>query len=292
MAVVAGRRALLGWAAIVIGVTNTPAALIGLAFVACARAVQTRRLRPLLAIAAAAALVMAEAWIRRGGPLITGYAGDHGIPTLLPYSGRPGFSYPFVLGLVSILFSFGRGLLFFAPGLVLWLSVRTRRLLPGRRAVDLQLLYLAGLVVVYSKWWAWYGGLSWGPRFFVFAAVPASLFLATRLHTVEGGPLDHLLTLGVLTLSAWVGLSGMLAGTSWTAVCGQDNFQFESLCWYAPDFSSLWWLVLHPPNLTASTVLLIVFCAVVFFHLAAPLLRALAGATVVAVPALTRGWRF
>ena len=43
----------------------------------------------------------------------------HGIKTIMPYSGRPGFSYPFLFGLLSILFSFGNGLLFFTPGLLL-----------------------------------------------------------------------------------------------------------------------------------------------------------------------------
>ena len=43
----------------------------------------------------------------------------------MPYSGRQGFSYPFFLGLISILFSFGKGLIWFSPGL----------LLPVRRAL-------------------------------------------------------------------------------------------------------------------------------------------------------------
>ena len=34
----------------------------------------------------------------------SGYAGNSGAVTLLPYSGLPGFSYPFFLGLFSILF--------------------------------------------------------------------------------------------------------------------------------------------------------------------------------------------
>ena len=100
----------------------------------------------------------------------------------MPYSGKPGFSYPFLLGVASILFSFGRGLVFFAPGLLLWFGARTRQLAPGRRVVILLLLFVAGLVLVYAKWWAWYGGLTWGPRYFIVAAVPASLFLAIRLR--------------------------------------------------------------------------------------------------------------
>src|SRR5205085_1593251 len=138
-------------------------------------------------ICVAGLLVLGESWLRRGSPFDTGYGGDHGIQTVLPYSGRPGFSYPFLLGVVSILFSFGRGLMFFTPGLLLWLDARTRdALVRHRRTVVPMLLAVAGLVLVYAKWWAWYGGISWGPRFFVFAAIPASLFVAARARPPGG----------------------------------------------------------------------------------------------------------
>jgi hypothetical protein len=158
MAIVSDRYRRLGWATMVIGVVNVPPAIVGLAFVALAQAVRKRRLAPMLAPVSAVLLVMLEAWIRRGGPLTTGYAGNRGVATVLPYSGLPGFSFPFVLGVVSILFSFGRGLLFFTPGVFLWLDGRTRRLAPNRDFVVLLLLFVTGLVVIYAKWWAWYGG--------------------------------------------------------------------------------------------------------------------------------------
>jgi hypothetical protein len=43
----------------------------------------------------------------------------------MPYTGRPGFSYPFLFGVLGILFSFGRGLAFFAPAL--WLLLLPRK---------------------------------------------------------------------------------------------------------------------------------------------------------------------
>jgi hypothetical protein len=56
------------------------------------------------------------------------------------------------------------------------------------------LLVVTGLVLVYAKWWAWYGGSSWGPCFFVFATVPASLLLAVRLHHVRDAAWRNALT--------------------------------------------------------------------------------------------------
>jgi len=266
--VTSGRRAWLGWAAIVIGVVNTPAAFGGLALVAFAQVWRERRLRWLLPLAAAALLVGLEAWIRRGSPTDSGYAGDHGFATALPYSGRPGFSYPFILGVLSILLSFGRGLLLFTPGLLLGPFPRTRELLRRCHALVLALvLFVAGLVLVYAKWWAWYGGNAWGPRFFVFAAVPASLFLAARLQRPERSFAGDGATLLVLVVSAWVGVSGVMGAQA--LVCSND-LAVESFCWYVPEFSSLWQPFLGFPHLSAGTAAVGAFCALVFVYLAVP----------------------
>ncbi|MCW2977017.1 MAG: hypothetical protein JWM06_2298, partial [Actinomycetia bacterium] len=289
-----GRRVGLGWAAIVVGAVNTPAAIIALAPIACLEALRTRQLRHVAPLGIAALLVVVEAWIRRGSPFDTGYGNDHGVATLLPYSGRPGFSYPFLLGVASILFSFGRGLLFFAPGLVLWLDARTRRVVAHhRRALVLMLVFVGGLVVVYAKWWAWYGGISWGPRFFVFAAVPASVLLAFRIRSVGASRLADAATLGVLGLSAWVGVIGLTADISALGVCARGNYSFESFCWYVPEYSSLWQPFLHRPPLTGSTLLVASWCALVFLYLAFPLGRSIfAERFGHADAAWARGWKF
>jgi hypothetical protein len=292
LAVVAGRYRLLGWAAMVVGVVNTPAALGALALVAAARALQTRRLRPFLAPAAAVLLIMLESWIRRGGPLTTGYANDHGIKTLMPHSDEPGFSYPFVLGLVSILFSFGRGLVFFMPGLLLWLDRRTRRLVPNREWVSMMLLCVAGLVLVYAKWWAWFGGDSWGPRFFVIGAVPASFLIAVRLCAGDTGAWAAVVTLAVLALSAWVGVTGALENSWLTGFCSQNNYQLAFACWYVPDFSGLWWPVTHHPGPSAANLFLTGYCFLVFAYLAIGPLREIARALATVPATLAHGWRF
>ena len=214
---------------------------------------------------------MLENWVRRGGPLVTGYEGNRGVPTIMPYSGLPGFSYPFLLGLGSILFSFGRGLLFFTPGLALWLDGRTRRLVPGRRLATMMLLFTAGLVLVYSKWWAWYGGIAWGPRFFAFAALPASVFLAARIQRAGESARADALTLGVLALSAWVAVTGAVADLDALAFCSANDYQQEQLCWFTPDYSSLWQPVRqHPSSDGFDAGSWCSTCAAVFAYLAVP----------------------
>jgi uncharacterized membrane protein len=275
--IVTGQHTLLGWAGIVIAVVNTPALIIGLVALVAIEVLRTGRLRYTGAIAAAVVLVCLENWLRRGGLLTTGYPGEHGYTTLLPYSGRSGFSYPLVLGVVSILFSFGRGLLFFTPGLFLWLDESTRRAAGAcRRSIVLMLVVVVGLVAVYAKWWAWYGGLSWGPRFFTLAAIPASLIVVLRIGAAGVSAGRDAVTLVVLALSAWVGFAALVSPLDPPAICSAHRYALESFCWYVPEYSSLWQPVLHPPPLTAATVTVGAWCIAVFAHLAAPLAVALA----------------
>lgn len=185
--------------------------------------------------------------------------------------GEPGFSYPLLLGVLAILFSFGRGLLFFAPGLFLWLTRDTRRLVASHGwLLVLMLLFVCGLVLVYAKWWAWYGGVSWGPRFFVFTAIPASVLVAARLHAAAGAGLGNALTLLVLTLSAWVGLSGAVADLSTLDACIRGEAALESLCWYSLEFGDLWRPLVDFPSLTWKTGLLTSYVLLVYATLAAP----------------------
>ncbi len=266
-----------GWVAIILGVVNIPASLVGLGLVILKKMFSNKRLRYLLAILVAAGLVMTEAWLRRGGPFVSGYETAQGDPTVMPFTGKPGFSYPFWFGLLSILFSFGKGLLFFASGLVLPVR-KTLLALKKEGDIDLYnvyllwLFFLVGLVLVYSRWWSWYGGWFWGPRFFLFASIPASFALAVRLHKRNVSLPVNLLTLGVLCLSAWVGTDGAIfSQTQLSTVCQSNNYQYEMLCHYTPDFSALWHPFIVPQHFTQPQLLYMTYCGIVFVYLAFPL---------------------
>jgi hypothetical protein len=272
-AVVAGRP-IAGWTATVIGVVNAPATVVALAAAAMRQTWDTRRLRHLVPVVAAAGAIALESWIRRGSPFDSGYAGNHGAETLLPYSGRPGFSYPMFFGLLSLLFSFGKGLLFFAPGLLLIKAKGIRDLGLGiRKCFALWLAFLVGLLLVYSKWWAWYGGFFWGPRFFLFASFPACLALAVALAARRQAPLPGLpallLLFAVLTLSAWVGIEGAVFEPTTPAVCFDPKL--EPLCWYVPELSPLWRPFVDFRRPAASQIVVGVYFCVVYAWLAMPL---------------------
>jgi hypothetical protein len=278
-----GRRlaALGGWALAALATANIPASLLGLGAMALVYTLRRRRLRYLAAFLAAGALILAEAWLRRGSPFANGYAGDAGFHTVMPYSGGPGFNYPIFFGLLSILFSFGKGLIFFTPGL--FLPVRRYLLAQGNengpRLYTLYLLWLAfvgGMLLVYAHWWAWYGGWFWGPRFFLFASFPAALALAVRLHARNARLGANLLTLAALILSFWVGVNGVVFEQRGLSICTAHDYAQEFLCHYAPQFSVLWrpFVVFEP--LSSSAILYSATSIGIFLYLALPLMATIA----------------
>lgn len=241
-ALVLPRRPVVAIGLSALGVMNTPALLLPFAGVAIAWFVAERRLAPSIALLIAVVLVLAEMWVKHAG-VGQGYLADseHGFATLMPYSARPGFSYPLLLGLVSILLSFGKGLVFFIPALLLALvpKVRTAAGLRGSRTI-IAVLACCLPIVLYAKWWAWYGGAFWGPRFFLYLCPPAALLLALALQDETWSPLGFASVLAMLALSVWVGLDGYLFGQNQLESCWGNNYANEFLCWYVPEFSALW----------------------------------------------------
>jgi hypothetical protein len=269
-----------GWTAMVLATVNTPAAIVGLVLVCVAETVTRRRIRYLLPILITAGLIGAEQWLRRGNPLDTGYAGAAPIvKTVMPYTGEQGFSYPFLLGVVAILFSFGKGILWFVPGLVLPVRRRLREQPPApagdRAGADLWRIYgywmllVTGLVLVYARWWSWYGGTGWGPRFFMVAILPGSLALALAVGDRRARLLGNLATLGVLALSVWVAANSLLFGQLVPPEC-RTYQPLEMLCHFTPEYSALWYPVIAAPPLGRPQVVAIAYYVVVLAWFGAP----------------------
>lgn len=286
-----------GWTAAIIGVANTPATLVGLTLAAVLHTVRTRRMRHIAPPFVAAAVIMMESWVRRGSLFTSGYEGNAGIHTILTYAGRPGFSYPLFFGVLSVLFSFGKGIVFFAPGVVLPMK---KQLGHSQKALWscylLWMSFLAGLIIVYSKWWAWFGGEYWGPRFFLCASLPACLAIAVWLKRDQSENLSRPLSLLlILTWSVWVAIDGVAFSLSGLEACRDPNY--EHLCLYVPEFSPLWrpFVEFTKPSLDALVVALY-FC-LVYAYLALPIVRAIGKqlnvlASSVSTQADFRDWHF
>src|SRR5713226_6001657 len=197
-------RSVTGWTALALAIANQPPMIVGVGIVVAIEALRERRLRHLLPLAIGLGLIALENGIRRGNPLDFGYQNAGlGPPGVMPYSGLPGFSFPFLFGVLAILFSFGRGLAFFAPSL--WLSFFPRDRDAFHRTYVSWMWLLLGLILVYARWWGWHGAVFWGPRFFPFASVPAAWLLASELNR-RGPPLRDAAALAALAFSTWVGI--------------------------------------------------------------------------------------
>jgi hypothetical protein len=256
-----------------VGVANLPASFVGLAFAMGWWAWREKRFRALAPLVLSAGLWLLESSVRRKSALSTGYESDHGFQTLLPYSGLPGFSYPTFFGVLSLLFSFGKGLLFFAPGLFLVFGRGLDALRPVWQVLVLWMLYLAGMVLVYGSWWAWYGGFTWGPRFLTFASLPAALVLAAQVRRPPRVLLALTVVLAALVLSVWVGIDGQAFGRFAQTTCSANHYYLESFCWYVPEFSVLWTPFVFGAHVSWAGYLLIAYAVGVSGYVAYPLLR-------------------
>jgi len=256
----------VGWATIVLGVVNTPATLIGLVCLSLKKIWDDKRWRCSLAVVAAGSLILAESWIRRGNPLKSGYEGQV-------------FDTPFIIGLLSIIFAFNKGLLFFTPGL--FLPIKKYILALEQEEEEKEKLYSAymlwvsfvvGLILIYSAWWAWDGALFWGPRFFLIACIPASFALAVRLHKPSKSIVANLLTLVALVWSLCVGIDGAIFDLNDLGqFCVVGNYQNSRLCQYDPYHSPLWRPVVNHPALSHNDKVFIAYSLIVFAYLVVPL---------------------
>lgn len=118
----------------------------------------------LLAEAGALLLLGVTTWIRFGGQLSSGYS-------------RERFTFDTLTGLHGLLFGPGRSVFLFAPLLLLapfgWRAVRERA--PGLAWGAL--VTCATTLLVVASWWAWWGGICWGPRL-LLPVVPLASVLA------------------------------------------------------------------------------------------------------------------
>ena len=223
-----------------LGVANTPAILVPTGLVS----ILLIKKNPIVfkGVLFAIVLIVLENYLKFGGISNSPYqsAAEKGFKTMLPYSGLPSFSYPIFFGILSILLSFGKGILFYIPGLFLFVKNKILSYLGVKNIYGVAILFFTiGLILIYSKWWAWYGGNFWGPRFFLILTFPASLALAALLSIKKRVP-ESILMIFVLTLSTWVGIDGNVFAQKNMEQCWANNYYLESLCWYVPSFSALW----------------------------------------------------
>ncbi len=110
-------------------------------------------------------------WMRFGSPFDTGYHFEAG----------EGFNGPLLAGLYGLLLSPYRGIIYHQPLTLLALIGFVPFWRRHRWMAGLTVAVAVILVLVFSKWWIWWGGFAWGPRFLVPLAPYLVLWTAPLL---------------------------------------------------------------------------------------------------------------
>ncbi len=284
-------RSWLAILAISFSVWNGVATILGGGALLTYFAIRTKRWRYLAALPLLPAGFLLENYLKYGEFYPTAYlamqAGPH---TMLHYAMGPGFSYPLFFGLLNVVFSFGRGVLWFAPGLVLLFHPALWK--GDDRARDLiraSMLYLTGLILIYAKFWAWHAGSFWGPRYFLFASILAVYVLA--LLDRELTPFWRTIWICVTLLSCWVACQGVLFGTDFLEDCFKQDHEFEFVCWYVPEYSVIWRFFVVGPPITGRRVAYLIFFLLVAGTVIWPRLLSLVGDALAMGKSLWRDYR-
>jgi hypothetical protein len=170
---------------------------------------------------AAVGLTLLLNWVRFGSPLITGY--EHG-----------GWTTPVWVGVPPALFSPAHGIVWEFPAIVL-APVALWQL---RRSRSRQLAVVMGAACLLeflsaSTWWVWWGGNSWGLRFFEPALPLAAALAATaRLLSRISRPAWALLFAGGLAWAVpWLLVDVVTSGYGALNDAGAGRFEWRL---YAP----------------------------------------------------------
>lgn len=168
-----------------------------------------------LGLLALAGLIVAEYnWQRWGSPFDFGY-----------HHGHERFNTSPLVGLLGLLLSPGKGLLWHAPALLL--LPLCGRSLWHRGGAEVALL--GGITLtylgIYSGWYDWHGGLAWGPRFLIPLIAPWLALLARGLEG-ENAPVLRAGLVGAFLGGLAIQTPGILVWPQWLLERHPDPFSF------------------------------------------------------------------
>ncbi len=131
------------------------------------------------ALAAWGALILYYNYLRFGDVMQFGYLGG------TDRDGIYAFKTPLLIGIHGLLLSPGKGLIYYSP--ILILSIAAYKNFAVRHRAEAIVIAAVAVIIVlaYSKWNAWHGDFSWGPRF-LSPVVPLLLLVASGLFEPGG----------------------------------------------------------------------------------------------------------
>ncbi len=211
------------------------------------------------------AIIVAYNYLRFGNPLTTGY---------LP---EESFSAPWLTGILGLLASPGRGIIFFCPVLVACIPAVPSFFRRHRLEAMLLLLVSISYLLLYGKWFMWHGGFAWGPRFLVPILPLLTITLSPLIESLKGRWLAAFCALLGLSVAVQVlGLSVHFIHQQ-EALLDTGLPLFDPTTFFTPRYSQIWgalafltpdkldfaWLRSFPPEVRVDWLALTVNVALV-----------------------------
>ena len=145
-----------------------------------------------LILSASVGLFLGYNYLRFGQWFNFGYPGE-------------GFTNSMMVGLYGLFFSFGYGLIIFAPITVLcvvFYVLRNHEMEPLHQYLfATSLISFVCYLIIYAKWGAWHGGWCWGPRFLLPFIPLVHVMFPLLWKSVSPG--NRVLKTGILLALAW-----------------------------------------------------------------------------------------
>lgn len=161
---------------------------------------------------------------RFGSPFLHGYQGE-------------AFNTPLLEGILGLLISPGRGLVWYAPPVLLALPGGVSLWQRDRKLVLMVAVLFAGYLALYGRWWAWDGGWAWGPRFLV----PMIPFLLLIGGAALQPPVGLWMALGLGSLGFLTELPGIFTDHNayhlW--LFGDGRYPYIPRIWFQPELSPI-----------------------------------------------------
>jgi 4-amino-4-deoxy-L-arabinose transferase-like glycosyltransferase len=145
-----------------------------------------------------------------------------GTPIPQVYGGS--FRTPLLQGLHGLLISGGKSLFVFNPFLLLAIPGAVALWRRDRALTALALVLVAGRVLFFARWSAWYGGVAWGPRLLMPVVGPLSLLAVYALSRIPRLPVG-------LRIPAAVGVAALVVVSAVVSLASVWVWQGASWKW-------------------------------------------------------------
>ncbi len=158
-----------------------------------------------------------------------------------------GFNTPLLTGLYGLLFSSGKGIIWYVPVLILLPFLLVRDWLARREQACEILFITTPLLIIIASWWAWHGDWGWAPRLIV-PLIPLWMLLLGSINYTSIA--QRWLFVVFCLFGAFINFSAVLISPMYyfkimtqkfeSLLVGKDVLQDGGiLLHYAPDFSPI-----------------------------------------------------